>query len=134
MTLLIVDASVSASWLLPDEESPEGRFWLAHVFSLGAFAPTIWNYEIRNILRICEKRGRLGPVSMAKALQTLKSLPIQSTGVSNWDHIMWISTHHNLTIYDAAYLELTLRLDGQLATFDKALAAAAYANGVLARP
>lgn len=130
MTRLIVDASVSASWLLPDEESPEGRFWLAQVFSLGAFAPTIWNYEIRNI---CEKRGRLGPVSMAKALHTLKSLPIQSTDVSNWDHIMWISTHHNLTIYDAAYLELTLRLDGQLATFDKALAAAAFANGVLAR-
>lgn len=132
MTPLVVNASVTASWLLPDEESPEGRFWLARVFSAGAFAPAIWNYEIRNILRICEKRGRLGPVSMQKSLETLRSLPIQIPATPDWDHVMWLSARHNLTIYDAAYLELALRLDGQLATFDRALAQAARANGVLA--
>jgi predicted nucleic acid-binding protein len=60
-------------------------------------------------------------------------LPIKVAGGQDWPRIMRLSAEHNLTIYDAAYLELALRSDGRLATFDKALAAAAEANNVLAR-
>ncbi|SIP90087.1 Predicted nucleic acid-binding protein, contains PIN domain [Rhizobium sp. RU35A] len=129
---LVIDASITASWLLPDEQSAGGQAWFTKTLRQGAAVPAIWQYEVRNILRICEKRGRLGPVGIVKALETLASLPIVTASMEGWDHIMWLSARHTLTIYDASYLELALRVDGQLATFDRALAAAAQANGVLA--
>ncbi|WP_377295517.1 type II toxin-antitoxin system VapC family toxin [Rhizobium sp. SGZ-381] len=129
---LVIDASITASWLLPDEQSAGGQAWFVQTLRRSAAVPAIWQYEVRNILRVCEKRGRLGPVGIGKALETLSTLPIVTAAMQGWDHIMWLSAHHNLTIYDACYLELALRLDGQLATFDRALAAAAQQNGVLA--
>ena len=41
-----------------------------------------------------------------------------------------MAVKHALTLYDAAYLELALRLRLPLATFDKALCRAAEAEGV----
>ncbi|MCO5730663.1 type II toxin-antitoxin system VapC family toxin [Rhizobium sp. SSA_523] len=132
MTLLIIDASIAAAWLLPDEDNPRGQLWLERVITNGAFVPVIWHYEVRNVLRICERRGRLGSLAMTKALETIATLPITTGNLNGWDQVMRLSARHNLTIYDAAYLELALRLEGQLATFDRALAAAAHAHGVLA--
>jgi predicted nucleic acid-binding protein len=42
-----------------------------------------------------------------------------------------LARRHNLTFYDAAYLELALREDIALATLDHALVRAATAEGVL---
>lgn len=41
-----------------------------------------------------------------------------------------LAARHGLTVYDAAYLALALEVDGELATTDRALAAAALAEGV----
>ncbi len=47
-----------------------------------------------------------------------------------WPHFTGLADQHRLTLYDAAYLELALRLDLPLATFDSALAAAAQRENV----
>ncbi len=41
-----------------------------------------------------------------------------------------LAERHRLSAYDATYLWLAIDVDGELATFDKALAAAAVAEGV----
>jgi predicted nucleic acid-binding protein len=41
-----------------------------------------------------------------------------------------IAARHGLTVYDALYLQLAIDVDGQLATFDAALARAARSDGV----
>lgn len=43
---------------------------------------------------------------------------------------MALARRHQLTVYDAAYLELALRRGALLATFDRALANAARAEKV----
>ena len=44
--------------------------------------------------------------------------------------VLALARTHRLTVYDAAYLELALRVDAPLATLDRKLAAAARAAGV----
>ena len=45
-----------------------------------------------------------------------------------------LARKHGLTTYDAAYLQLALDVEGELGTFDKALARAAATEGVVVRP
>ena len=42
-----------------------------------------------------------------------------------------LADRHGLTVYDAAYLQLALEIDGELATLDRASARAALAEGVI---
>ncbi len=44
-----------------------------------------------------------------------------------------LARRHRLTTYDAAYLQLALDVDGELATYDRALAKAAEVEGVVVR-
>ena len=41
-----------------------------------------------------------------------------------------LAERHRLSVYDATYLWLAIDVDGELATFDRALATAAEAEGV----
>ena len=45
-----------------------------------------------------------------------------------------LASRHSLSLYDAAYLALAVDLEGELATLDRALAAAATAEGVAVVP
>jgi predicted nucleic acid-binding protein len=45
-----------------------------------------------------------------------------------------LARKHKLTTYDAAYLQLALDVEGDLATFDRALSRAAKAERVVVRP
>jgi predicted nucleic acid-binding protein len=129
----IIDASVTASWLLPDENTPEAQAYFSLLTGENGFVPPIWLYEVTNICMMALRRGRLSQHQMTEALNRMDHLPVRAQPEIPLLTIRYVAERHKLTIYDAAYLELTLRLDGQLATFDKALAAAAFANGVLAR-
>jgi predicted nucleic acid-binding protein len=44
--------------------------------------------------------------------------------------VVELAARHGLTVYDAAYLQLVLDVDGKLATCDRALARAARAEVV----
>jgi predicted nucleic acid-binding protein len=130
----VIDASVTASWLLPDENTPAAQAYLALLATEEGLAPPIWLYEVPNICMMAMRRGHLSQAQLAAAFHRLDSLPVSVEPDVPLLAIRFLAERHGLTIYDAAYLELTLRVDGQLATFDKALRAAAHANGVLAHP
>jgi predicted nucleic acid-binding protein len=129
----IIDASVTASWLLPDENVPAAQTILDKLASADGLVPPLWLYEVTNICVMAFRRGRLSQGQLTDALNRMDRLPIKVETDIPLLPIRYLAERYALTIYDAAYLELALRLDGQLATFDKALAAAALANGVLAR-
>jgi len=64
----------------------------------------------------------------------LKLAPVMvdlATGVHAFDETLAIAREHRLTPYDAAYLELALRLSAPLATLDKDLRRAAEQAGVI---
>jgi predicted nucleic acid-binding protein len=66
-------------------------------------------------------------------LADLASLPIfddSQTGLHSWGRTLGLADAHQLTVYDAAYLELASRLSLPLATLDEDLRKAAQLENV----
>jgi predicted nucleic acid-binding protein len=126
----VVDAAVAACWLLPDERHPVAELAFRMIASDQAIAPSIWWFELRNVLVVNERRGRLESAVTAQALRLLRALPITIDSNVDEDLLMRLARTHRLTVYDAAYLELAQRQGLALATLDAALAKAARAEAV----
>lgn len=127
---LVIDASVTAVWCLNDEQSDLSELTLRRILVESAMAPTLWWYEIRNILLVNERRGRVTEADIAEFTNHLKRLPISLDGDQDNDVLLALARTHRLTAYDAAYLETAQRHGAMLATLDKALATAAKRQGV----
>jgi predicted nucleic acid-binding protein len=126
----VVDASVAACWLLPDERHPVAEAAYKRIARDSAVTPVLLWYELRNVFIVNERRGRLDAAKTARALRLLKGLPMTIDTDVDEDALMHLARQHRLTVYDAAYLELALRKRLELATLDAALAAAARAETV----
>lgn len=91
----------------------------------GLVVPAIWWYEIRNVLVMGERRGRIEPESSRAVLAALTEL----NPVRDFEHhdatIMDVARSYGLSVYDAAYVEVARRLALPLATLDKSLRRAA---------
>src|SRR5437667_12232197 len=88
--------------------------------------------EVANALLAAMRRGRLTPPQRKTALAALGDLAVrvEETAPSlAWTTYSEIADDLQLTIYDAAYLELALRKAMPLATLDKALRRAAVSAG-----
>lgn len=92
--------------------------------------PAIWRLEVRNILLVNERRGRILLTDADEFLADLERLPIQVHADTPSAGFLPLARKHRLTIYDTAYLELALRTTAPLATLDMALAQAARAEGL----
>jgi predicted nucleic acid-binding protein len=126
----VVDASVAASWLLPDEGLSESAEAFARLASDFALVPALWWFEMRNVFVINERRGRLDSTQTSRALALLDGLPIRlDTGVDEAS-LLRLARQYRLSAYDAAYLEIAQRQVVPLATLDAALASAARGEGV----
>lgn len=128
----VVDASVAASWLLGDERSDEADRVLAMLATDGARVPSLLWYEMRNILVVAARRGRLPPGEVTPALARLRRLPITTVDMTLSDDasVVAVAAEHGLTAYDATYLALAQATRSPLATTDRALARAAERAGV----
>ena len=126
----VVDASVAACWLLPDENDHRADAAFDRFPKDTALVPSLWWFEMQNIFLSSERRGRLNASTTAQLLSLLNQMPIQTDRHTNEMELMTIARRHKLTAYDAAYLELALRQHLPLATLDTALMRAAKAEGV----
>jgi predicted nucleic acid-binding protein len=126
----VIDASVAVCWLMPDERHPIADATRKRITHDSAVAPVVWWYELRNIMIVNERRGRLDSTKTARALGLLRGLPVTVETDVEENALMQLARRHRLTVYDAAYLELALRKAHPLATLDAALAAAARAETV----
>lgn len=126
----VVDASVAAAWLLPDEADNAAQAAFARFPGDSALAPGLWWFEVRNIFIINERRGRIDESRTRQALALLSALPIRLDHNAEDAAVMALARRHGLTAYDAAYLELALREGIELATLDQPLARAARLEGV----
>ena len=126
----VVDASIALSWYLPGETSAISEAAFARLRNSAAIAPVLWWFEVRNTLVTSERRKRITPDQAIQVLARLDELPLRLDVTPNSAVVMALARQHGLTVYDAAYLEVALRLVLPLATLDRALAAAAPAAGV----
>lgn len=125
---VVVDASMAIAWLFDDERTPAAHAVMQRVVAEGAFVPTLWRLEVANVLRNAARRGRCDEAYVDLSLARLGRLAIQSdedTDRHAWGATRTLSREEQLTLYDAAYLELAIRKRAPLASCDAALLAAA---------
>jgi len=126
----VLDASVVGPWVLADEPSEPATRVAHRLLTENALVPTLWWYEVRNLLVVCERRGRLNRSDSDLFLSRLTIYPIKVDADVNWDDVMRLARKHRLTVYDASYLELAIRSRALLASLDDALQRAAEDEGV----
>jgi len=88
--------------------------------------------EVAAALRSLEQRDRLDAERLERFLSEVLVFPFLVDDAAGRDRLpdtLRLSRRHRLTMYDAVYLELTLRAGAPLATRDQPLAAAARAAG-----
>lgn len=132
---VVIDASAVAPLTLPDEQASYSEALLDYMVEHGAVAPWIWWYEVRNLLVINERRGRLTSLQAAEFLDLVTRLRVKLDNDHISRDVLTFAKEHTLTVYDAAYLELAARASAPLATLDDAMRRAAERVGVeLFRP
>ena len=129
----IIDASITINWLLDDEQ--DRRHSIAIFESLGdrdILVPSLWVYEVTNVLLVAHRRKRLAADQIQQFLKMLSELEPQlhAPKFGFASRFSKLALQYQLTVYDAAYLDLGLRTGFPIATIDKALMRAMEAAGV----
>ena len=134
MALFVCDASVAIAGLADDEADPACEQLLVRAIMEGATAPALMPYEIANILTLKLRRKLISAEGRRRALQSILALnlviDVVDASSPAFSRTIALADAHRLTVYDAAYLELAMRLGAPLATLDTALAKVARAEKV----
>lgn len=129
----VVDSSVALAWCFEDEVTVRTEALLDRTENDPVVVPLHWPLEVTNVLRSAVRRGRLSETKAAENAATLMSLPIRYDSLTHQQAFTgsWqLAQKYKLTSYDAAYLELAVRLGAALATNDEELMEAARKAGV----
>jgi len=130
LTTFVLDMSIAAAWLLPDEASPHADVLLANAQGRPLHIPSLFWHEARHVLLTAERRGRIAEGEAILGMARLRRLPWVEAEEERDDVLLTLAARHQLTTYDATYLTLALAQTLPLATADKRLAAAARAEAV----
>ena len=129
MTTIVIDSSYALACMLPDERRPDT---LDPVLGAVLLAPFIWPIEIASAMRNGVRRKRFD-AAQAMALATHVT-GLDARVVEAWHHeaarYLELSLAHDLTPYDAIYIDLCLSERSALATCDRELSAAAARLGI----
>ena len=130
---IVVDALIALAWCFEDKSSEYSEAALDLLPTEGAVAPAFWMLEVGNALVAAERRRRISDVESSRFLSRLQALPIEIdyTEVSaSVDDVLYVARKHELTLYDACYVELALRRELELYSADARLRKGAEAAGV----
>ena len=125
---LVLDCSITLAWVYSDETTDAVREVFDALRQAGAWVPGLWRLEVANVLEMNVRRKRHTAGFRDSTLADLAQLPIQvgaETDRQAWGETLRLAERHQLTLYDAAYLELALRRNLPLATLDEDLRRAA---------
>ena len=134
----VLDASVALRWLA-DDGSAKDREYAKQVLRsiLGTevipYVPSHWSLEIAHVLARSERKGVVTSDMSNDFLNTLNAIEFITDFETSSLALTSVLDHarsYGLSSYDAAYLELALRLDCPLATLDKDLRSAAEKAGL----
>jgi predicted nucleic acid-binding protein len=136
MKPIVIDASAAGAWVLPDEPSSaaEALYVQAALPNDVFHVPLLWSWEMGNMLVMGAARERIAAEAVEQGLALLAAvqLTVDAPPASQRQaQIARLALAHQLTFYDATYLELVLRLNGQLASLDEKLVAAAKSCGIV---
>jgi predicted nucleic acid-binding protein len=130
MSPVVVDASIAATWLLDDESDPRAEAALGLLEQAPGVVPQLWHFEMRNILLVAWRRGRISAQDLAERVAALAELPLGIDTTPDLAAALDLAARHGLSFHDGLYLEAARRLGATLASLDQALLRAAHAEGL----
>lgn len=133
MTEYVLDVSAVLTWCFDDETEMLGLPDSADTAETRMHVPALWPLELLNALLVAGRRGRLPIEDALEFLELVFTLPLaieESPKSARFVGLLALAREQQLTVYDAAYLDLALRLGVPLATRDTALADAARRRNV----
>jgi predicted nucleic acid-binding protein len=136
MTAFVLDASVTAAWLLPDEASEHTRRLYARIRrdEVEPQAPSLWQWECANILANGVRCGRIPHSAIEGLWSVLEAVrhrvDLHELAPAQHKASLGIAVDSGLSACDAGYVWLARSLNLPLLTFDRKLMAAATACGV----
>jgi predicted nucleic acid-binding protein len=121
--LIVVDASAALALLLAEEEGEEVAGLIHDTIAINGqiFVPGLFWYELGNTLIMAERADRIAANSSSVAVSEFARLPIvthQQSDFPTADRILKLVRENELTYYDGSYLELALRFQAPLKSFD----------------
>ncbi|QDT76154.1 type II toxin-antitoxin system VapC family toxin [Lacipirellula limnantheis] len=126
MLAVVVDASATLAWLFGEGDPAD---WLeANLSSMTLSAPALWRLEVVNAIVIKERRKQITQSQDEELLTILDALPIAIVQSQNEPSLLSLANlarTHQLTAYDAAYLDLARSERASLLTLDANLIDAA---------
>lgn len=127
---LVLDTSMALAWLFERDnvkEAAAANKLLKSLAGSETIVPVLWHTEVTNALLIAERRKVVTEAQIIDYLNRLSDLPILTDSTLLAEHrnfIMSLAREYKLTTYDATYLDLALRSNATLATFDNDLVVA----------
>lgn len=117
MSVFVVDASLVIKWFVPEVDSDAARRWLdaSHDY----LAPDLLFPETGNTVWKKIRRGELSPDEGQRLVTDLSVIAVEAVamrGLLPDAYAMALST--GITVYDATYLTLAVRLETQVITGD----------------
>jgi len=125
---IVADASVAVRFIEADSTWVE--MWNSWIESdTMILVPPHFGHEVANALLRGTDAGRERAELMLDLLFRA-GFSTADRGLQGLQASMRLADRHGLSVYDAAYVDLALDVDGSLATLDRKLEAAATAEGV----
>ena len=135
--MIVVDCSVLIAGLLPDEIDGQAQALLEDLQhgTTVVVVPSLFYQEVSNVLLMAYRRKRITKEVLAQYLDVVAVLPLRidtaaATQSSTMKTVCKLAEKHELTTYDASYLELATRLSLPLVTLDSDLRNAAVEENV----
>jgi len=119
--MIVLDASVALKWIFADEEGAADALSIrdAHISGEGEVAvPSLFFYEVANVLAT---KVQLSTTEAQAAFRLFWEFEFQVYDLGGDDFLeaVHISHKHMISVYDACYLVLALRLGCSMATADR---------------
>lgn len=127
----VVDCSVAARWLLPDEATPYTEAVFDLLATQDAVVPALLLSEFANVFLKLSRQRKLTADQAAGAVERCAQLGLEiDRQTPDPARLFALATQYGLSAYDATYLELALRRGVPLACWDGGLKAAAEKAGL----
>ncbi|MBL8313528.1 MAG: type II toxin-antitoxin system VapC family toxin [Rubrivivax sp.] len=129
MSQIVIDTSYALACVMPDEHRPAG---MRAVLERELIAPFIWPLEVASAMRNGVRRRRFDLAHARGLCSHVVALEVELVPPRANDPLrhLELSTTHDLTPYDALYVDLALSRRCPIATHDSRLIGAARALGI----
>ena len=133
----VLDASLTRALFFEDEATVETeRVYDQLAEGAQALCPGHWPLEVANALLMAERRKQIEGIKTSQFLDLLVQflISVEPCDRGLGQSLLPLARNHGLTIYDAAYLDLSMRNRLPLGSLDGALREAARSVGVAVLP